>query len=70
MNLNFLKLKIIYMYCIYRDFFVKEKATQGNQNATQNVSRTLSCAIRDDPLCPLLFPKDGNILNGRIKSMS
>ena len=70
MNLNFLKLKIIYRYCIYRDFFVKEKATQGNQNATQNVSSTLSGAIRHDPLCPLLFPKDGNILNGRIKSMS
>lgn len=70
MSINFLELKIIYMYCIFRDLFVKEKATQDNKSATQNMCSTLSSAIRDDPLCPLLFPKDGNVLNGRIKSMS
>lgn len=70
MNINFLELKTVYMCCIFRDFFVKEKTIKVKQSATRNICRALSSAIKDDPLCPLLFPNDGNILNGRIKSMS
>jgi len=32
MSINFLELKIIYVWCVYRDILVKEEATQHNKS--------------------------------------